>query len=343
MSNPIPTTTSDSSNSVFNGSEPFFGFFSQAQVALQTLRLSLDGRIVAQTSDLASQMENTRRVLQHHGKFPDTIQDVLRIANLLQQRVQSWDREVQNIERSKQSKSGTHLQQLRSEIAAVRSKSHITERILSKLEIVLHQLDADQAERLASEVKSAQTTIETNADSEEIESVIVQVDEAIRDLVGGGLALDLDAVPESAQGSALQETAWDESLLLVVAQRKCLSMQGEEQDYQSHGSNRSHGKLWMIPKFLDIAIHIEAIALNLRLDWVTADRRAPVEWHLVTQSVDDWPRSQSVLYMVDKLITNRFDKDRTKLVAIVASVPADWSDHGDIHIEIRPSSTGAIS
>jgi len=216
-----PVTTSDTPNSVYTGSESFFAFFSQAQVALQTFRLALDGRVLAQASDLASQIENTRRAFQHNGKFVETIQGVLRFAAQLQQRTHAWDREVQNIERSKHSKSGNALQQLRAEISNGRLKSQMTERIVSKLEIVLYQLESEEAERLVGQTASAETDIKSPPDSDETNSVVSQVIEAVCDLVGEGLIMNFDEETALVVDSNVREFFWDQPLVLLVAQWHC--------------------------------------------------------------------------------------------------------------------------
>jgi len=320
---PEPFTTSDTPNSVYTGSESFFSFFSQAQVALQTFRLALDGRVLAQASDLASQMENTRRAFQHNGKFVETVQGVLRIAAQLQQRTQAWDREVQSIERSKHSKSGNALQQLRAEISNGRLKSQMTERIVSKLEIVLYQLESEEAERLAGQTAPTESHIKSSSDSDETCSVVSQVVEAVCELVGEGLIVNFDEKTAFVADSNVREFFWDQPLVLLVAQ-----WHNEEPDM-------SNLTFWLIPKFLDIVNHIESVASALQLEVVGAIRCEQLAWKLAPYGIDLWPQSQPIQQAIGKLISKRFEKDPMKLVAISASLPADWTGHDSIRIENR--------
>ncbi len=124
----------------YSGSEPFFAFFTQTQVILNTLRLTLDNQVVVSTSDLGSKMESARRSFQHSGNLVMVIQDVSRIAAMFRQRVQSWEREVQNRERNKHGMNGTLIQRIKAEIAHVRSRIHGIDRAVIKLEVKLHQM-----------------------------------------------------------------------------------------------------------------------------------------------------------------------------------------------------------
>jgi hypothetical protein len=130
----------EGTENVYTGAEPFFTYFTQPQVILSTLRLNLDGRLVAQTTDLAAQMENARRGFQHAGNLSVAVQDVGRITAQFRQRVQCWDREVQNFERDKRGRNGQHIQRIKAECAHVRSRIQAADRALVKLEVKLHQM-----------------------------------------------------------------------------------------------------------------------------------------------------------------------------------------------------------
>ncbi len=124
----------------YTGSEPFFSFFTQPQVILSTLRLTLDARVVVQTSDLSSQMESARRGFQHSGNLIVVVQDVGRIAAQFKQRAQQWEREIQNREQNKSGMSGALIQRLKAEATQVRGRIQGIDRALIKLEVMLHQM-----------------------------------------------------------------------------------------------------------------------------------------------------------------------------------------------------------
>ena len=124
----------------YTGSEPFFSFFTQAQVILSTIRLTLEHRVIVPTSDLSSQMEGARRGFQHSGNLIVVVQDVGRIAAQFKQRAQQWEREIQNREQNKSSMSGALIQRLKAEATQVRSRIQGIDRALIKLEVMLHQM-----------------------------------------------------------------------------------------------------------------------------------------------------------------------------------------------------------
>ena len=124
----------------YNGSEPFFAFFTQAQVILSTLRLTLENQVIVPTNDLSAQMESARRSFRHSGNMIVVVQDVSRIASQFRHRVQAWEREVQNREQDKRGMNGTLIQRIKAEVAHVRSRIHGIDRALIKLEVKLHQM-----------------------------------------------------------------------------------------------------------------------------------------------------------------------------------------------------------
>lgn len=134
------SSVSEGTENVYTGSEPFFSFFTQSQVILSTLRLTLDARVVVQTSDLSSQMESARRGFQHSGNLIVVVQDVGRIAAQFKQRAQQWEREIQNREQNKSGMSGALIQRLKAEATQVRGRILGIDRALIKLEVMLHQM-----------------------------------------------------------------------------------------------------------------------------------------------------------------------------------------------------------
>ena len=213
----------DSTLSVYSGNEPVFSFFTSAEVALATLRLSLEDRCLFQSSDLASQMVTLRREFQHNGKFPEALQDILRITNQLQARVQNWEREVQSRERARLEMTGTRLQRLRVEVSQVRGKVQITDRVLSKLQIVLHQLQAEEAEKLANETHSDVPTLGEPAEHEQKANAILDGESRAAEQVAEFSAL-MDAIK-----ARISERSLDGLLPLV---ERALLLRGEREDLQ---------------------------------------------------------------------------------------------------------------
>ncbi len=136
----------DGIENFYTGSEPFFAFFTQAQILLSSVRLTLESRVVAPTSDLASQMEVARRGFQRNGNLQAALQDTARIAGQFRQRVQTWEREFQNCTIDKRGLSGSVIQRIKSEAALVRGNVRSIERALVKLEVALQQMVGESAE-----------------------------------------------------------------------------------------------------------------------------------------------------------------------------------------------------
>lgn len=213
----------DSTLSVYSGNEPVFSFFTSAEVALATLRLSLEDRCLFQSSDLASQMVTLRREFQHNGKFPEALQDILRITNQLQARVQNWEREVQNRERARLEMTGTRLQRLRIEVSQVRGKVQMTDRVLSKLQIVLHQLQAEEAEKLANATHSDAPTLGEAAEHEQKADAVPEGESCAAEQEAESAAL-LDTIR-----TRISERSLDGLLPLV---ERALLLRGDREDLQ---------------------------------------------------------------------------------------------------------------
>lgn len=134
------TSLGEGTENFYTGSEPFFTFFTQAQIIMGALRLTLENRVIVPSTDLGAQMEGARRGFQHTGVLKIAIQDVTRIASIYRQRVQLWEREIQNIEREKRSMNGAKIQQIKAEAAYIRGRIQAIDRAIVKLEVQLHQM-----------------------------------------------------------------------------------------------------------------------------------------------------------------------------------------------------------
>jgi hypothetical protein len=334
-------TKTDCTVSIYNGNEPFFSFFSSAEVALATLRLTLADRCLFQASDLASQLVTLRREFQHNGKFPDAIQDVMRIANQFQVRVQNWEREVQNLERSKLDMSGTRLQKIRVEVSQVRVKIQTTERVLAKLQIVLHQLQAEDSERLVNESKSENLSPQEYIHEEEAESVVAQFQEAINAFVGQGLVIESEQADSDSLRSGICLQVWDQPIFLAVAQWDRDESAAEEWKHRL--------VYWLIPKFKDIAQNAVRIAHSLQLSAVGSGLQEPVEFQVACPVLEslpmepaaqgeeylNLPTSKSLWQKLDRLIAKRFDQDRSKLIALRVEIPRQLAKEGKVILQIR--------
>ncbi|MFN9715734.1 MAG: hypothetical protein ACK57G_18275 [Planctomycetota bacterium] len=318
-----PASMTDSTLSVYNGNEPFFTFFSSAEVALATLRLSLEDRCLFQASDLAAQMGTLRREFQHDGKVPEALQDVLRITNQLQARVQNWEREVQNRERAKLEMTGTRLQRLRVEASQVRGKIQMTDRVLAKLQIALHQIQAEEAERRASE-------------DDENESVVAQFHEAINAFLGHGLAVESELDHEESPGSGFRAQVWDQPFFLAVAQW--------HREESTNGLENQRLVVCLIPKFKDIAQRAARIASSVSLRAIGSGLQESIAFDTSHPFADgdsnqassphtqwtNFSRSPSVLQELDRLIAKRFDQDRSQLVVLHAEIPHELARDGKV-------------
>ena len=71
--------------SSFDGTESFFAVYTQTQVVLNGVRLTINGNISQQVSDLAAQIETARRNFIHTNDVTSAIQDVMRISSTFRQ------------------------------------------------------------------------------------------------------------------------------------------------------------------------------------------------------------------------------------------------------------------
>lgn len=140
-----PTPPSSESGNFYSGSESFFGVFTQAQVYVNGVRLVHDGKVTQQVSDLASQIENNRRRFLHSGDVNFALQELTRITNSYNQRVQAWESEASRRERNKKSMSGGALAKMKAELSMVRTKTRLASRTLTKLAVELHQISSSEA------------------------------------------------------------------------------------------------------------------------------------------------------------------------------------------------------
>ncbi|MFO0013877.1 MAG: hypothetical protein ACK553_14135 [Planctomycetota bacterium] len=330
----------DCTLSVYSGNEPFFSFFSSAEVALATLRLTLAERCLFQASDLASQMATLRREFQHNGKFPEALQDVMRIANQFQARVQNWEREVQNLERSKREMTGTRLQRIRVEVSQVRVKIQMTERVLAKLQIVIHQLQAEESERHVAESKAAMPVAIESIDDEEADSVLAQFQEAVEAFIGQGLVLESGEADFDSLRSGLGVQFWEQPIFFAFAHWPI-------DESNDRGVNRRL-VFWLIPKFKDIARNAAGIARSLRLQVAGSGSHEFIEFQAVCplanihptdpsaqgEACVDLPQSPSVRQALDRLIAKRFDQDGSKLMALRAEIPRELAKDGRVILEM---------
>lgn len=333
-------TKTDCTVSIYNGNEPFFSFFSSAEVALATLRLTLADRCLFQASDLASQLVTLRREFQHNGKFPDAIQDVMRIANQFQVRVQNWEREVQNLERSKLDMSGSRLQKIRVEVSQVRVKIQTTERVLAKLQIVLHQLQAEDSERLENESKSENALLQESINDDEVESVVAQFQEATAAFVGEGIVLEFEQADSESPRTGLRLQVWDQPIFLAVAQW--------DRDASAGQSMNDRLVFYLIPKFKDIAQNAARIAQSLHLSAEGSGWQEPLAVQAACPFVESHPiepaaPANSYLNLspsnllgqeLDRLIAKRFDHDRSQLIALHVEIPSQLAKVGKVIIRI---------
>lgn len=124
----------------YSGSEPFFTFFTQPQILLGTIRLTVDQRLVVPVTDLSAQMEAARRGFQHSGETTTAVQDITRISAQFRSRIQAWERELQNLQSDKRKLSGSLIHRIKAEAALIRGRIAAIDRAMVKLEVTLQQM-----------------------------------------------------------------------------------------------------------------------------------------------------------------------------------------------------------
>ena len=138
------TQSSAGDQYAYEGSEPIFSVFMQAQVNLQTTRLTIKERVVQNVSDLVAEMELARREFMHLGNATKAIQDCKRIGTTFEQRAQEWNRAAQAIERDTRNMSGNDAKRMRAEHSRIRTSLNVLNRYFTKLEVELNQIAANQ-------------------------------------------------------------------------------------------------------------------------------------------------------------------------------------------------------
>lgn len=340
-------------DSVYSGTEEFFSYFSQAQIGLSTLRLSLEDRIVAPTTDLASSLEITKRTFQHNGKVRTALQDVNRLSSQLQQRIQMWEREVQNRERNKHSASGGQNQRLRAEIGQVRVRAQGADRIMAKLLIILYQMDAEKED--AEKATSSQVTtniesqqLEASTESSKIGDQNVKGPEATRQTSSPPSADAPTSLPDTLIDSSFvdslnalttktplrlkvdatateMEQAWDSDQLLVIVGSCSTTVE------EKAGSLR----LWNFPKSIEYSVVIAQQIQGISCEASVADYQAQFKLELARADKTELPRSSDVVKLVSKIIAKRFSDLPASMNLIVGHASGG-------HASGRPDSGGLI-
>ena len=172
---PVKSKPEEGSGNFYTGSETFFGVFTQAQVYLSGVRLVHNDKVTQQVSDLASQIENNRRRFLHSGDVNFALQELTRITNSYNQRVQAWESEARRREQNKKTMSGGALAKMKAEFSMVRTKTRLASRTLTKLEVELHQIAG--RETYDAKHQSSATADNVNSTLSDIAAPDVQIDE----------------------------------------------------------------------------------------------------------------------------------------------------------------------
>jgi hypothetical protein len=119
--------------------------------------------------------------------------------------------------------TGTRLQRLRIEVSQVRGKVQMTDRVLSKLQIVLHQLQAEEAEKLANATHSDASTLGEAAEHERKADAVPEGESCAAEQEAESAAL-LDTIR-----TRISERSLDGLLPLV---ERALLLRGDREDLQ---------------------------------------------------------------------------------------------------------------
>ena len=336
---------SDGTENFYQGSEPFFSFFMQAQVVLGAVRLTLQDQVVVQTSDLGCQMESIRRSFLHSGNLTTATRDILRVVAQFNQRVQIWEREVQNRSRDNRGKSGNLIQRIKAEIARVRSKVRTVDRTLVKLETRLHQLagealgqgqsvtttDADdervQQESARQDSLDRPTEVPGNqppADSREFE-IPSPLYTIVERLLGKGLLLrrdDATRTPVSSSNHLAWERAWDPGLaMFLAASWSIITGHDAKSAHGESHADRATLTIWLIAKNARLAKLVDRHAAKLvfrlasNTHSIVIRETSPT---IITGFDANLPQAQSTRKFIDRIIQKRFAGDPASLRLLVA-------------------------
>ncbi|MEZ6093768.1 MAG: hypothetical protein R3C03_05960 [Pirellulaceae bacterium] len=244
------------------GSEMVFSIFNQAQVTVNGLRMTIDGRMVQQVSDLASQLEITRREFQHYADPFKAIGDVQRVNSTLQQRAQAWEQQAQGRERNTIGMAGNALKKMREEHSQVRRNVSNVSRLMTKLEVDLNSMAGEwgltegepQTSIENANVNGQDMNSNLSTDHSEIEtSVLAALNLIFESPISVSYASANRKVDDEAES---REQAWDMGTGMILVLRWVPILDSQWMS--------SYVFLWLIPKFDEMAASIREHCNDLK-------------------------------------------------------------------------------
>lgn len=308
---PVRSGQEIDSGNFYTGSETFFGVFTQAQVYMSGVRLVHADKVTQQVSDLASQIENNRRRFLHSGDVNFALQELTRITNSFNQRVQAWESEATRRERNKKTMSGGALAKMKAELTMVRTKTRLASRTLTKLEVELHQISG----RESSESKSQ--PLDAGEDRAEVTGKDIPVEEQepvlsiheqaravafadelslfLRKSIGASLPISFDNAKLNVVGKPdRMEQVWDakaeKTVPVFLASGWAVKHPGNPD-----GMNRARKKLdfcfWLIPKSLGASKAMKLVDGQVEL-WISSRKldSARITFRIADQN--EFPESE---------------------------------------------------
>jgi hypothetical protein len=305
----------EASGNYYSGSETFFGVFTQAQVYLSGVRLVHDGKVTQQVSDLASQIENNRRRFLHSGDVNFALQELTRITNAYNQRVQNWESEASRRERNKKTMSGGALAKMKAELSMVRTKIRLAGRTLTKLEVELHQIagrelsesnrqqesggnrngNSGRSEVVAEAMPNVeQQPTMTQEEQAKAAECVRAVDRFLKQSVGKSLTVAFDEANLRVADKPDQiEQAWDAAADAGIPIFLAAGWTVKHPNILD-GANRERKKLdlcfWLIPKSLNASQSLALIDGQIQL-WISSRKldSARITFNLASKS--EFPQS----------------------------------------------------
>ncbi len=332
-----PPADVNSDGQFYSGTEPFFAFFTQAQVIINGLRMTFDEQIAQPVSDLASRIEAIRRKFRHDGDVHRALDEVGKIATKLDQRIQAWESEAQRRENNKTKMSGEKIQKMKVEFTQVRMKSRVARRTLTKLNIELYQISAGELPTAEYDVARRNKEISVEeaeaAKKKRLESINI-VNPILLKLFNDDLCLNDTAARFSASEYPKgKEEVWDPgyNAFLVAGW------------YMSQRTHRSGNDLdldvWLIPKDPVTATALSLLAPEINVALRTPGQLGrPLEFVSMTALTDVLPRADQLGKFVGLVKQNNFDRSNLEMKVLRARMPFAMRKGSFHRLDFKPFS-----
>ena len=299
--------------SFYEGSEPIFGTFMQAQISMNGLRLTLDEKVKHSVSELASDIETTRRIFLHQGEVVSALHDLRRIENGFALKVQAWEAAVAERERNKHGKSGNEIAKMKAEVARVRISTNLTRRTLAKLKTELHQIATHDPDLEDDYVRPEKKSNINPGLQERLKTSFTA--RILDKFIDTGLLLGYHNAKRMIVGEfGAREEAWDLglSVMLVVGWYPTTATHVKPDHFDLN--------VWLVPKsppaLSDLLRDYQEYCLLLR---VAGKLPLDLKWKVVDTKSDLTPRSHSLLPFLQKIQSERFAPENQPMQLLFGS------------------------